>query len=124
MSDKTGPTDPGPALLEERSVLGILIHPFLVVVPGSILLALLVYRLSGHPFTVENARNALNWHLPFVGLFLVFLLLAFFVWEIFVFPAIVVGLFGGLCTFAFGIVATAKAIFGTAWEYPFAPELL
>lgn len=123
MSTDTKPDVPGPTLLEERSILGILIHP-LIAFPGGIFLALLLYRFSNHPFTVENSRNALNWNLSFLGLFFLLLALTFLVWEFFLLPTFIVGFVGVTCSFCFCIVATAKAIFGTAWEYPLAPEVL
>lgn len=120
----TNPTEtPGPELLDERSLLGIFVHP-IALIPFGLPLVVAAYFVSSHPFTRANARNALNWHLTFLGLLLLFLPLAFFVWDGFVLPAAVVVLVGGPLTWLFCIVATAKAIFGSAWEYPLAPELL
>lgn len=113
----------GPQLLDERSLLGIFVHLFALLPLGVVLVAA-AYTLSSHPYTTENARNALNWHLPVTGSLIVFLSLAFFVWDVFVLPAAIVGIVGGTLSWIFGIVGTAKAIFGTAWEYPLAPELL
>ncbi|AGN00496.1 hypothetical protein L593_02725 [Salinarchaeum sp. Harcht-Bsk1] len=123
MATTTHTETPGPELLEERSLLGIFVHLF-ALIPIALPIVAAVYVLSDHPYTVENARNALNWHLTILGLILVFFPLAFYVWDVFVIPAALVFLVGGTLSWIFGIVATAKAIFGTAWEYPLAPELL
>jgi uncharacterized Tic20 family protein len=144
-------TADGPELLAERSVLGIFIHPITLFTGFfgiGILLAALVYALSGHQFTRANARNALNWHLS-VFVLAVFGLVLFFAGAdegttasgeavaLSILPeplatiAAVVGgiaLFlsgvAGLLTIVFSIAATFKAIFGSAWSYPFAPDLI
>lgn len=147
----TPDTAAGPELLAERSLLGIFIHPitlFTGFFGVGIAIAAFAYLLSSHPFTRANARNALNWHL---SVFLVALVgLTTFVlganeWTtptgetvtVSLLPeplATVFALIGGvllflagvasLLTIVFSIAATFKAIFGSAWPYPFAPNLL
>ena len=144
-------TADGPELLAERSVLGIFIHPitlFTGFFGVGILIAVLVYALSGHQFTRANARNALNWHLSVFILAVVGIVLFVLgadegttasgetvVLSILPEPlatiAVVVGGIGlflsgvaGLLTIVFSIAATFKAIFGSAWPYPFAPDLI
>lgn len=120
----TNPTEPrGPELLDERSLLGVFVH-LLALVPFGLPLVGAAYLLSNHPFTLANARNALNWHLAILALAVVLLPLALFVWDGFVIPAAFLLLVAVPLTWLFCLVATAKAIFGSAWEYPFAPELL
>lgn len=147
--DDTPPATPdrstdtsGPALLEERSLLGIFVHPialFVGLFGFGVVAAGLVYRFSSNEFTRENARNALNWHLSYLlvtlGLVGAVLLLFGLDWlgvpDLLLFPvfAIVFAATIGssvlfLCTLLFGVVATAKAIFGDAWRYPVIPELV
>jgi len=123
MSTTTTTETPGPKLLEERSLLGIFVH-LLALVPLLLPIVAAAYLLSNHPYTTENARNVLDWHLTILGLTAIFVPLAFLVWEGFVVPAAIVFLVGGTLTWLFAIVGMAKAIFGTAWKYPLAPELL
>ena len=144
-------TADGPELLAERSVLGIFIHPITLFTGFfgiGILIAALVYALSDHQFTRANARNAVNWHLSVfilaVGGLLLFVLGAdegttasgetvalSILPEPLATIAVVVGGIGlflsgvaGLLTIVFSIAATFKAIFGSAWPYPFAPDLI
>jgi len=144
-------TADGPELLAERSVLGIFIHPITLFTGFfgiGVALAALVYVLSPHQFTRANARNALNWHLSVFILVVVGVVLFFLgadegttaSGETVALPilpeplatiAVVVGsvaLFlsgvAGLLTIVFSIAATFKAIFGSAWPYPFAPDLI
>ena len=141
----------GPELLAERSVLGIFIHPITLLTGFfgvGIVLAAFVYLLSSHQFTRKNARNALNWHLSVFLLALVGLVtfvLGADEWttaagetiSVSLLPeplatvfAIVGGVLlflsgvAGLLTIVFSIAATFKAIFGSAWAYPFTPDLL
>jgi uncharacterized Tic20 family protein len=141
----------GPELLAERSVLGIFIHPitlFTGFFGVGIVIAIFVYLLSSHQFTRANARNALNWHLS-VSLLAIVGLILFVLgadeWtaetgqtvSVSLLPeplatiSLIIGgvlLFlggvAGLLTIVFSIAATFKAIFGSAWPYPFAPDLL
>ena len=136
----------GPELLEERSIGGILVHFF------SLLLGFfgagLVYLLSSHKFTRENARNAFNWHLSVfliavIGFVMFFLgaddvsaagetielasilpapidtVFALSGWLLLFIAAI-----GAALTLIFAIIATAKAIYGSAWKYPGAISLI
>lgn len=141
----------GPELLAERSLLGIFIHPITLFTMFSgigIVAAAVVYLLSSHQFTRANARNVLNWHLSvfivtLAGVVLFILgadegtaatnemislpilpeplaTLSVIIGAILLF----LGGVGGLLTIVFSIAATFKAIFGSAWPYPFAPDLL
>jgi len=141
----------GPELLAERSVLGIFIHPitlFTGFFGVGIVIATVVYLLSSHQFTRANARNALNWHLSVFALVLVGMVLFILgadegtaasgeMVSLPILPeplatvSVIIGgvlLFlsfvAGLLTIVFSIAATFKAIFGSAWSYPFAPDLL
>ena len=141
----------GPELLAERSVMGIFIHPITLFTGFfgiGIVIAVFVYLLSNHQFTRANARNALNWHLS-VALLAIIGLILFVLgadeWttetgqtvSVSLLPeplatiSLIIGgvlLFlggvAGLLTIVFSIAATFKAIFGSAWPYPFAPDLL
>ena len=147
------PPDPasGPELLAERSMLGIFIHPITLFTGFfgiGIVIAVFVYLLSSHQFTRANARNALNWHLS-VSLLAIIGLILFVLgadeWttetgqtmSVSLLPeplatiSLIIGgvlLFlggvAGLLTIVFSIAATFKAIFGSAWPYPFAPDLI
>jgi len=55
------PPTPGPKLLEERSLGGILIH--FLAIPTGVVGAGILYLLATDEFTKRNARNALDWHL-------------------------------------------------------------
>lgn len=136
-----------PELLERRTLTGIFVHLF-VLLPGALVLAGLVYLVSDHPFTRANIRNALNWYftvfalliLSFLTFFLggdgfevtgygtvdplaipepvdTILVLVGVVFVIALVIAILLSLF-------YPFIATAKAIFGTAWKYPFAYEFI
>nr|WP_303647066.1 DUF4870 domain-containing protein [Haloarchaeobius salinus] len=103
----------------------------------------IVYLTTDHPFTRENARNVLNWHLCYMsvlagvlfGFGLTFVVDAIlpdfspFDWVVLaILLLVVLGVFVlailTLLTMVFSVVGMAKAIFGTAWEYPLAPDLL
>lgn len=130
----------GPELLNERSIGGILVHFFSLIL--GFFGAGMVYLLSSHKFTRENARNALNWHL---SVFLVTVLgfVMFFLGaddvsaagESIEFTSILpapidtifamtgwlllfIAMIGAVLTLIFSIIATAKAIYGSAWKYP------
>lgn len=139
-SIESSPTEPGPSILAERTLLGIFVH-FIAILPlFGLLITGLVYAVSSHEFTRANARNALNWHLLVGGSFLATFVLAFGLDALFEFVpvpdaveaaafvpvfalALVAILLGFLGVFVW-LVAMAKAIFGEAWRYPFAPELV
>lgn len=133
-------TSPGPDLLAERTLSGIFVHLFGVgtwfLLPG------FVYLVSEHEFTRANARNAVNWQV-FYSLALVAVYAAFGLFALAdsalpggiprdvgvgLIYALGAGVYAlGLAfvlNLAFSLVATAKAIFGTAWEYPIAPDLV
>lgn len=141
MTSKTSTPNTGPELLTERSIGGILVH-FFALATG-IVGAGLVYLASNHEFTKANARNALNWHLSVLALTAVAVLVFALgadeltiggeVTELSLLPPpldTVFGLVGmlllllamlaWLLTGIFTLIATAKAIFGTPWEYPLA----
>lgn len=134
-------TQPGPALLEERTLSGIFVH--LLGVGTGFVLPALVYLVAEHEFTRENARNAFNWQVVVTGVFaaLFGVLAAGFAIDSAVpegsaFQSLAtafllvaaVGLFGSTLVFlvnlAFGLTAMAKAIFGSAWTYPLAPDVV
>lgn len=128
----------GPDVLAERPLLGIFVHTLALWIPfgGGVLAAGAIYRLTDQPFTCENARNALNWYLtvlaivvgllitfgtaavlediPYVGAAAFLISLPFFL-AAFVATAL---------TLVYWILATGKAIFGTAWRYPLSYEFL
>lgn len=131
-------TEPGPSVLAERSLLGIFVH--LIGLATGIVGPGLVYLFSTHEYTRTNARNAFNWQL-FVTLAWLAVLAPVLGWILLVewtaLPdPIVLGLFVvvavamlastalTLLGVVFPLVATGKAIFGSAWEYPIAPDLV
>ncbi len=134
-------TQPGPSLLTERSFVGIFVH--LLGLGTGFVGTSFVYFLSQNEFTRSNARHATNWQLLFWGVHFIWFgaIGALFLFD-FVFPdtalfnAILMGLFvvvGGaffvtgillIVSLAFVFVAFGKAIFGTAWEYPLAPDFV
>ncbi len=135
----------GPELLDERSIIGIAVHP--VALFTGILGAGLIYLVSDHAYTKANARNALNWHLSVLVL-TVLAFLTFFLgadeltvggepveWSLVPAPIDTVFFLVGvllllgamlawLFTVVFAAIATGKAIFGTAWAYPLAYEFV
>ena len=130
--------EPGPRLLTERPLAGIFVHSLAMVPFGiGLVIAAVVYHVSDHPFTGENARNALNWHLTVLAFTVAFLAVFTVVATMPEIPYLTAGLFFvvlvplfvvlfvvNLCYLLFWIVATVKAIFGTAWRYPFAHEFI
>lgn len=138
----THDSPPGPDLLTERSIVGILVHlvTFLAsIVPLGFVVSGVVYLLSRNEFTKANARNAFNWYL-FVTITVVTFVAVFFAAvaiDSLALPGVVefvillpVFLFALAVTLLFPItlvcclIATGKAIFGTAWEYPLAPDFV
>lgn len=134
-------SQPGPSLLTERTLTGIFLHPLGLL--SGVALPAAIYLTTDHPFTRQNARNVLNWHLCYLGVFVAVLfgfVLTFVVdavlpdfapfdWLVLVILLLVVlGVFVlailTLLTMVFSVVGMVKAIFGTAWEYPIAPDLL
>lgn len=132
-------TQPGPTLLEERTLAGIFVH-FLGLGTGFVLPAL-VYLVAEHEFTRENARNAFNWQVVVTGAFAIvmgllgaaiaidstvpedsavhYLSMAFLIAAAIGFSAFTLLV---LANFAFGLIAMGNAIFGSAWRYPLAPD--
>jgi uncharacterized Tic20 family protein len=140
-TDEFEDAEPGPSLLTERTLTGIFIHPLGLL--SGVALPGVVYLLTDHPFTRENARTVLNWHLFYLsvlvgvlfGFALTFVVDAIlpdfapFDWVVLVLLLlVVVGTFVlailTMLTMLFSVVGMAKAVFGTPWEYPFAPDLL
>lgn len=134
---------PGPALLNDRPLLAIFVHLVALVASAfgfGFIVAAFVYSVSDHEYTRENARHALNWHLfvtaYFTGLVVAALLvigvgnlvsppdLIMLVPLLVVVVGIGVAVLLTFATVAFALVATVKAIFGDAWTYPIAPELV
>ncbi len=125
-------TQPGPSILEERTLSGIFVH--VLGLGTGVMLPALVYLVAENEFTRENARNAFNWQVIVTGVFTVmFGLLGGAITIDSVFPeesavqylglALLVSgaiiMFGStlffFVNFAFGLIAMGKAIFGTAW---------
>lgn len=99
----------------------------LVHLPGFLLWAIgpaVPYLLAESPFVKEHARQALNWHLTFGTAFVVFLIAAFLVSEVFVFPAVLVAFAYVPLMLLFGLTAMVKAFLGQHWAYPYAYEFL
>ncbi len=143
MSSQPPISNTGPALLEERSITGVVVH--LLALFTGILGAGLVYLISNRTYTKANARNALNWHLSVllltVGAVVTFALGADqmtvggetmelsllpapldTVFALLGMPLLLITMLAWLLTVIFAIIATIKAIFGTPWKYPFSPE--
>lgn len=80
----------------------------------------IAYLALSDEYLIEHTKNALNWHIVFIGLATVFSVLGVFThmgiaW---------IGMLVALVTGAFAITAAVKAMRGTVWKYPFAPEIL
>lgn len=124
-------SEPGPEILEERTLWGIFVHllgPIL-----GLFLALPLYAITDHEFTRENARHVINWHLMVIGVVLCLLAWIVLVELLGIPDALAIVLFLPLFvgfmyitigTFVFAVVGTVKAVFGTPWAYPFTPEFL
>ncbi|MDJ1433133.1 DUF4870 domain-containing protein [Halostagnicola sp. A-GB9-2] len=134
-------TEPGPDLLTERTLGGIFVH-FIGLATWFVGTGVL-YLVSEREFTRTNARNATNWQLLFVTVF--FGSIAFWavpfvydavfpdplVFDALIFASIVAIMITSIVTFVifllniiFSLFAVGKAIFGTAWEYPLAPDVV
>ncbi|MWV41063.1 DUF4870 domain-containing protein [Natrialba sp. INN-245] len=131
-------TDPGPALLSERPLLGVFVHVIGlltgIVGPG------ILYLVSDREFTRTNARNVFNWQLLVFTAFLVVMASVFgwilvvewtpipdvlaLGWFLLIFVAMLGLVIVTLLNLIFPLVATAKAIFGDAWTYPLTPDFL
>ncbi|WP_137684873.1 DUF4870 domain-containing protein [Haloarcula mannanilytica] len=137
------PPTPGPKLLDERSLSGILIH--FLAIPTGVVGAGILYLLATDEFTKRNARNALDWHLTvlvitaitFGSLFTFAELTGQGITDGSILPSSVSTVAGIVIsalfmlwfavtawTFAVGLIAMVKAIFGTAWRYPFSLALV
>lgn len=143
MTSASTSTAPGPELLNERSISGILVH--LLSIPTGVVGAGIVYLVATNEFTKRNARNALNWHLAVLALTALTFGSAFTYAELtgqgitngvplsapiaaggsFVISALfLVWIIITTCTFLVAFIATGKAIFGDAWRYPLTPALV
>ena len=137
------PPTPGPKLLDERSLSGIFIH--FLAIPTGVVGAGLLYLITSDEFTKRNARNALDWHLTmllitaitFGSLFTYAELTGQGITDISILPSSVSTVAGivisalftlwfaaTVWTFAVGLIAMVKAIFGTAWRYPLSLALV
>ncbi|GAA0672193.1 DUF4870 domain-containing protein [Natronoarchaeum mannanilyticum] len=107
----------------ETSILAVVVHLFGLFY--SVVGAGIVYLLASDEFTKTNARNALNWHIFFlvVATILGGLALAGLGGALGALLVLGVGVLVLLDT-AFCIWATYKAVDGTAWTYPIAPEFV
>jgi len=136
-------TAPGPELLNERSIGGILVH--LLSIPTGVVGAGLVYLVATNEFTKRNARNALNWHLAVLALTVLTFGSIFILAELtgqgitnivtlsspiatgaglVVSALFLVWMIVTTSTFLVGFIATGKAIFGDVWRYPLTPRLV
>ena len=140
---ETNSSTEGPSLLEERSIVGILVH--MLAIPTGAAGAAVVYLASTNEFTNRNARNALDWHLTVLLLTIVTFgsILSYAeltgqgATNLVTTPALVASV-GGIavgtllsvwmgvmfCTFIFGFIAMGNAMFGTAWRYPLTPRIV
>ncbi len=138
-------TASGPELLDERSVGGILVH-LLGLLTGFIGPAIM-YAVSDHEFTRMNARHALNWHVT-VFVFSIVAIATFFLGadeltvggeatELSLLPTpldtvfgivgtilVIIMMIAIVLTLVYAIVATLKAVFGSAWTYPGAVDVI
>ena len=124
-------TEQGPELLTERTLTGIFVHLFGPIF--GILLAGPVYYATDHAFTRENARHVLNWHLTLLavlGGLLVWILAVEYggipdaLAIVLFLPLFVAFFYMTLGTIFFAIIGTIKAVFGSPWKYPLAPEFI
>ncbi|RDZ52672.1 acyltransferase [Haloferax sp. Atlit-4N] len=143
MTSTSTPAAPGPELLNERSIGGILVH--LLSIPTGVVGAGLVYLVATNEFTKRNARNALDWHFTVLAL-TVLTFGSIFVYAelteqgitnvvtlsapiaagvgLVISALLLVWMIVTTCTFLFGFIATGKAVFGDAWRYPLTPALV
>ncbi|ELY77636.1 DUF4870 domain-containing protein [Natrinema gari] len=97
----------------------------------------LVYLVSSTDFDRRNAKNALNWHIPFFIAWNASAVVVFIgvglesvgtVGAVVSRLVILLGLFGllllGIANLVVCLVATGKAFNGESWEYPIVPELV
>jgi hypothetical protein len=145
MASTTSTPSTGPELLTERSIGGILVH--LLSLFTGIIGDGIIYLISNNEFTRANARNALNWHVSVLALTIIAILVFIpgadeltiggevMEWSLLPSPLGSVFTFIGilllllvmltwLLTLIFALIATIKAISGTAWKYPLAREFV
>lgn len=144
-TEAEAPSNTGPELLDERSIIGIAVH--LIALFTGILGAGLIYLVSDHEYTRTNARHALNWHVSVLVLTVVALGTFFLgvddltiggetvelallpeplgtIVFLIAFVLLILTMLAWFLTGIFALIATVKAIFGTPWEYPFAREFV
>lgn len=143
MTSASTPTAPGPELLDERSIGGILVH--LLSIPTGVVGAGVVYLVATNEFTERNARNALDWHATVLTLTVLAFGSVFTYAEftgrgaagvvtlpppvatgagVVVSALLVVWMVVTFCTFFVALIATGKAVFGETWRYPLTPALV
>ena len=132
-------TTSGPEQPDERSIGGILVH--LLGLFTGFFGPIILYAVSDNEFTRTNARHAINWHVTLfvfaIAAVVMFVLgadeitvlgeatavsllpapldVAFGVVGFVLITVLVIAMF---LTFVYTIVATVKAISGSAWTYP------
>lgn len=114
---------------EGRTIAGIAAHPvgLMFGILGIAPLYLLGNMGSSSGFTVENARNALNWQISVTVAVVGLAVVAFAMpssLDAILLPVIFGILFLLVVDFAVVLYATVKAISGEAWEYPVVPDLV
>ncbi|GAB7119102.1 DUF4870 domain-containing protein [Natrinema pallidum] len=120
---------------ERRTWLGVGVHGIGLLF--SVLGVGLAYLVSSTDFERRNAKNALNWHIPFfiawngsavVAFIGVGLASAGTAGSVVPRLLILFGLVGflllGIANLVVCFVATGKALDGDSWEYPLVPELV
>lgn len=126
-------TDPGPSVLRERSLLGIFVHMIAFIPFFGLLATAALYLVSSHEFTRTNARNALNWYLTASTVTALTIAVMFggsvvpvpeSVVFVIALPLFLATFVASTLSMIYWLIATGKAIFGTAWQYPFAYEFV
>lgn len=123
----------------KRSLGGILVH--ILALFTSFVGPAIMYAVSNHEFTREDARHALNWHVTLAVLWTVAVVTGLLTSDdvtvngeptellaipspidtVFTFVAIILVLaatIAVLVTFVYAAVATLKAVSGSVWSYP------
>ncbi|ADD04380.1 DUF4870 family protein [Natrialba magadii ATCC 43099] len=124
---------------ENRSLGGILVH--VLALFTSFVGPAIMYAVSDHEFTRENARNAINWHITVIVLAVAAFVTGFLgadevtingeptellavpspldtVFTFIGIPLLLALVVAVFATFGFAVVATQKAASGSAWSYP------
>ncbi|MDQ2052639.1 DUF4870 domain-containing protein [Natronolimnohabitans sp. A-GB9] len=124
---------------ENRSLGGILVH--VLALFTSFVGPAIMYAISDHEFTRENARNAINWHITVIVLAVAAFVTGFLgadevtingeptellavpspldtVFTFIGIPLLLAFVIAVFATFGFAVVATQKAASGSTWSYP------